>query len=161
MKRGIQLVLASLIIFGLCGCGGDKQRMAKSPNLVPGKPIARTMPFSAGPDGIISDPQTGLEWIAGPNQDTNYTQAVKWVSTCDVRGGGWRMPTYQELSTLYQKGSGKRNMDTLFQMTGWWVWAEEKDAKTAWFFDFDGCYATANWREDYYLGRVFGVRSRP
>jgi len=35
-----------------------------------------------------------------------------------VAGGGWRMPTRQELSALYQKGIGKRNMDFGFKTTG-------------------------------------------
>jgi len=63
--------------------------------------------------------KTGLEWVVGPDRDTNYEQAKQWVAACRLAGGGWRMPKLGELSTLYQEGVGERNMDTAFKTTGW------------------------------------------
>ena len=97
----------------------------------------------------------------GPDRDTNYSQAVQWVDSCSVGGGAWRMPTRQELRSLYEKGIGERNMDPAFKTTGWYVWAEPRDSSSAWGFNFsDG---EEIWYSRYSSNRyrVFGVRSRP
>ncbi|MBW6519468.1 MAG: DUF1566 domain-containing protein [Desulfoarculaceae bacterium] len=117
--------------------------------------------FQVSADGMITDGQTKLEWVVGPDQDTNYAQAEQWVAACQVAGGGWRMPTGAELNELYRKGVGERNMVPPFKTTGWWVWAEPRDSSSAWLFDFYG--GNENWRlrDNSNLDRVFGVRSLP
>ena len=72
--------------------------------------------------GIVKDPNTGLEWMAGPDRDTNWYEAKSWVQSL---GSGWRMPTLDELAGLYKKGAGPRNMTPLLKTTGWWVWSGE------------------------------------
>lgn len=62
--------------------------------------------FTVSADGVINDLRTGLEWVVGPDRDTNYTQAEQWVAASNVATGGWRMPTRQEVGTLYLKGVG-------------------------------------------------------
>ena len=122
--------------------------------------VAKTR-FTATANGTISDSQTGLEWVVGPDKDTNYAQAEQWVAACTVAGGGLRMPTKAELKILYQKGIGTRNMDLAFKTTGWWVWGESRDSSSAWRFGFfDG---NEGWldRSGSNNGRVFGVWSRP
>ncbi|MBN1904091.1 MAG: DUF1566 domain-containing protein [Deltaproteobacteria bacterium] len=117
--------------------------------------------FAVSSEGVITDSTTGLEWVVGPDRDPNYSQAIQWVSECNVAGGNWRMPTRSELSTLYQNGVGERNMDPSFKTTGWWVWAEPRDSSSAWFFNFK--LGKDSWYSYGYSGylRVFGVRSRP
>ena len=116
--------------------------------------------FTVSSDGVIIDSETRLEWVVSPDSNTNYAQATQWVAACNVAGGGWRMPTRQELKTLYLRGVGKRNMDPAFSTTsGSWVWAEPRDS-LAWGFDF------YNGVEHFFTrntsgGRVYGVRSRP
>lgn len=84
-------------------------------------------------DEFIRDSQTGLDWLVGADQDTDYNSAMQWVaSISDTAGGGWRMPTRQELKSLYQKGVGKHNLDPVFKMSGWAVWAEPYDSSSAW-----------------------------
>ncbi len=117
--------------------------------------------FEVSSDGVITDSQTKLEWVVGPDQDTSYTQATQWVDACKVAGGGWRMPTRAELQSLYQKGVGERNMDPVIKVTGWGLWAEPKDEKTAWGFDFSVGNEDWGMREGAGNGRVIGVRSRP
>ena len=56
--------------------------------------------------GVITGSETGLEWVVGPDQDMDYNQAVQWVRECNTAGGGWRMPTWQELKPLYEKDVG-------------------------------------------------------
>ncbi len=117
--------------------------------------------FEVSADGMITDGQTRLEWVVGPDKDTNYAQAMQWVASCQVAGGGWRMPTRVELKTLYKQGVGERNMDPAFKTTGWWVWAEPRDSSSAWNFSFILGYEYCYFRDNSSNGRVFGVRSRP
>jgi hypothetical protein len=110
---------------------------------------------------MISGTETGLEWLSGPDKDTNWDDAKKWVENLTVAGGGWRMPTRQELKSLYKKGAGERNMTPLLKTTGWWVWSgETKDSSSYW----SVCFAIGS--EAWYLrnlstsSRGFAVRSR-
>ena len=86
---------------------------------------------------VFYDKNTGLEWLAGPDKPTNWNDAKKWVeSLTAVAGGGWRMPTMEELKTLYQKGE-KCNIKPFLKTTGCWVWSgETKDSSSAWGYDY-------------------------
>jgi hypothetical protein len=77
--------------------------------------------------GVVKDPSTGLEWVAGSDRDTNWYQARTWVKNLRLNGGGWRMPTMDELQILFSKRT------PLLKTTGLWVWSgETKDASGAW-----------------------------
>ena len=110
--------------------------------------------FAVSSEGVITDSKTGLEWTVGPHN--TYSEAEQWVAACNVAGGGWRMPTRQQLATLHQAGIGVFNIDPVFHVTSWWVWVEPRDSSAAWCFAFDS--GTEERRND---SRVFGVRSRP
>lgn len=114
-------------------------------------------------EGVIADSRTGLEWVVGPDRDTSYMQAKQWITACSLAGGGWRMPTLQELRTLYQKGIGERNIDPAFNLKtnfyfwGEYIWAESNTSSSPWSFRFhDGDQSSNRYTND---GRVFGVRS--
>ena len=96
----------------------------------------------------------------GPDRGISYDDAEAGVKDLKIAGGGWRMPTRNELRGLYVEGLGERNMDPAFKTTGWWVWAEPKDAETAWVFDFNAgqeySYVRATFNDGH---RVFAVRS--
>ena len=132
-----------------------------SPNVSKLKIIDRDRHFIKYDTGVVYDKKTGLEWVAGPNRDTNWNKAKRWVENLNVAGGGWRMPTRTELKTLYQRGAGSRNMTPLLKTTGRYVWSgETKGPSLAWRFYF------GNGKEDWgYRGystsrRGFAVRSR-
>ena len=109
--------------------------------------------------GVISDAETGLEWLVGPDCDTDYAGALAWVASLSgVSGGGWRMPTVVELRTLYQWGVGARNMDSGFVTTGWWVWGEPRDESSAWGFDFLFGYEDWADRDNSHGDWVFAAR---
>jgi len=111
--------------------------------------------------GVIRDPETCLEWLVGPDVDTDYAAAELWVASLgDVSGGGWRMPTIAELKTLYQWGVGDRNMDPVFGTTGWFVWGEPRDESSAWRFDFLDGGEYWYYRDGSSNYRVFAARSR-
>jgi len=59
--------------------------------------------YVAYANGIVKDTNTGLEWKAGPDKDTNWNQARSWVQSLNLDGGGWRMPTMDEVEGLYKK----------------------------------------------------------
>jgi hypothetical protein len=120
-----------------------------------------TIRFMVSSEGAIADSRTGLEWVVGPDRDTNYAQAEQWVANCKVMGGGWRMPTRQELRTIYQQGVGERNMDPAFKTTGYYVWAEPRDSSSACYFNFSNGSDIWDGRDGSNGGRGFGVRSRP
>jgi hypothetical protein len=132
------------------------QPSSKEKPLVP-QPVK--IRFTKAKDGVISDSATGLEWYAGPDQDTSWYQAKAWTENLTVAGGGWRMPTVAELEAIYQKGAAPNNMDPIFQPTSYWVWSGQlRDASSAWgFLFYDG---QVYWPDlDYAgIGRAFVVR---
>ena len=114
--------------------------------------------YVAYANGIVKDTNTGLQWKAGPDRDTDWKDARSWVQSL---GGGWRMPTTDELKTLYKKGAGDRNMTPLLKTTGWGVWSgETKGSLHAWNFYFASGNGVWNFRVISSLTRAFAVRSR-
>ena len=99
--------------------------------------IARDDRFIAYSNGVVEDTKTGLEWHAGPDRNTTWHEAKSWVQNLTVDGGGWRMPTINELKTLYQQGVGTRNMTPFLNITGWWVWSVQTTrSSSAYAFSF-------------------------
>jgi len=123
--------------------------------------INRDSIYIAHTNGIVTDTKTGLEWIAGPDRDTNWNEARLWVQGLTIDGGGWRMPTMDELVGLYEEGEGYRNMTPLLKTTGWGVWSgDTKGSLPAWSFDFIDCRGHWYARDRSDGGRAFAVRSR-
>lgn len=117
--------------------------------------------FVANKNGIVWDKIMDLEWVAGPDKDTDWFEAKRWVEGLNVGGNGWRFPTRAELKTLYKKGAGLRNKTPLLKTTGSWVWSgETKCSSSAWDFGFgrgtEDCFS----RDASINHRGFAVRSR-
>lgn len=117
--------------------------------------------YVAYANGIVKDTNTGLQWKAGPDRDTNWNEARSWVKSLNLDGGGWRMPTMDELAGLFKKGAGDRNMTFLLKTTGWYVWSGEtkgsSDARGFFFYRGDRDWG---FRDDSDILRAFAVRSR-
>ena len=98
---------------------------------------AKATKLKALESAVYYDKKMGLEWLAGPDKPTNWYTAKKWVlSLHDFAGGGWRMPTMEELKTLWQKGE-KCNIKPFLITTGCWIWSgETKGSSLAWGFDY-------------------------
>ena len=151
MKRiNITLVSLSLVLF-LC----------LPFTLATQKEVGRDGVYVAYANGIVRDTKTGLEWKVGPDKDTTWNEARSWVQSLNLDGGGWRMPTMDELEGLYKKGVKWRNMTPLLKTTGWLVWSgETKGSSDACVFYFRfGCRFWPD-RTTSYLRRGFAVRSR-
>ena len=152
-----------VIIATVLCCAPQAPIVVEKPKVAPTSEIGRDGHFVLHSNGVVKDTKTGLEWAAGPDRDMTWDQAHSWVESLTVDGGGWRMPTLDELKSLYQQGRGKRNMTQLLKTTGWYVWSgEAMDSSQAWVFYFK--YSP---RHNYDVGtsharycRAFAVRSR-
>jgi len=116
----------------------NKHAVDQPPSQGP-REIKRDGRFIAYDNGIVKDTRTRMEWLAGPDKPTNWYDAKGWIASIGVAGGGWRMPTRNELKMLYQEGVGTRNMTPLLKTTGWWVWSGESKAdepQMVWYFYF-------------------------
>ncbi|MGB3975603.1 MAG: carboxypeptidase regulatory-like domain-containing protein [bacterium] len=119
--------------------------------------------FNVSSDGVLTNSITGQEWVVGPDRDFDYTEAMSWIAGCNVAGGGWRMPTLEEMETLRWVGVGEYNRDPNFEITDDWVWIEQfdptEDEKLFWVFFF-GTYHGGLWGVDLDTvgARVFEVR---
>jgi uncharacterized caspase-like protein len=123
--------------------------------------IGRHDQFIAHANGVIYDKNTNLEWIVGPDRDTDWYDAKKWVENLRVAGGGWKMPSRKELRTLYKPGAGAYNMTHLLKTTGLWVWSgETKDSSSAWGFGFSVGYEYWEKRDASLGARAFAFRFR-
>ena len=118
--------------------------------------------YVAYANGIVKDTNTGLEWKVGPDKDTNWDEARSWVQSLNLDGGGWRMPTTDELKTLYKKGPVPENMTPLLKTTGLGGYrvGETKGSSLPRAFDFTFGYG--GWFPRGYSDtiRAFAVRSR-
>ena len=123
--------------------------------------IKRDGIYVAYANGIVKDTNTGLEWKAGPDRDTNWNEARSWVQSL---GGGWRMPTTNELKGLYKEGMGSHNLTSLLLNTtskDLWVWSgETKGSRLANYFFFGYGYGDWGVRSFSSKTRTFAVRSQ-
>ena len=117
--------------------------------------------YEAIGNDIVRDKQTDLEWLTGPDKDTTWDEAKAWVESLTLGGGGWRMPTLNELKELYEKGLGERNMSPLLRSTGWWVLGEREGSFVSCYFDFS--VGSSDWQYSKLATgyrRAFAVRPR-
>jgi tetratricopeptide (TPR) repeat protein len=75
-------------------------------------------------DGVIYDSQLGLEWAPSDGQVLNHYQAEGYARDLSLAGGGWRLPTSEELKSLYDK-TKPGNVDPVFGVGDQWVWTSE------------------------------------
>jgi len=104
---------------------------------------------------VITDTKTSLEWYVGPDRDTNWDQAKDWASSLKEAGGGWRLPTRQELKTLYHKGWGEKNIAPIFQPAPSWVWTTEQQVTGSGTMDY---YRDDAWAFNFYHGEESCLR---
>ena len=125
--------------------------------------IKRDGRYIAHENGIVKDLKTGFEWKVGPDKNINWNEARSWVKKLHLDGGKWKMPSIDELKTLYKKGADKRNKTPLLKTTGWWVWSREtlyKSSSDAWCYGFESGHKGLLDRHSSSTMRVFAVRSR-
>lgn len=109
-------------------------------------------------NGVVLDTKTNLEWYCGPDKNISWYRAKVWVEGLSVAGGGWQMPSLNELKTLHTAGG--YDLAPMQKITGERVWSSHgDDFSTALFFDFTMGH---DFRYDKSVvltdGRVFAVR---
>jgi hypothetical protein len=72
-------------------------------------------PFNVTPDGVIQDLRTGLEWAPVALMTINYDGAVAYAKSLRLAGGGWRLPTVDELKDLHESGQRGCGLDSAFE----------------------------------------------
>ncbi len=112
--------------------------------------------FTVRSDGTVIDHQLGLMWAQTDNQgDVNWKEAQRYcrVGPPHLIGKyeGWRMPTLEELKSLYVTDSGYRGYETVcgqrvkitpeIQLSCGWVWSSEKRSITARVYNFNRGYS--------------------
>jgi hypothetical protein len=54
--------------------------------------------------GVVTDTQTGLAWQQVASQaDYTLAQATSYCAAFSLQGGGWRVPTLNELATIFDE----------------------------------------------------------
>ena len=54
-------------------------------------------------DGVIDDAKLGLQWAPVPDRTMDHDQAEEYARNLSLAGGGWRLPTREELISLYDE----------------------------------------------------------
>lgn len=106
---------------------------------------------------IIRDNLTNLEWRVGPDSDTSFEGASRWI--WDL-GDGWRIPYMDQLIGLYNAGIECEDWG-LFQNSGFFVWSiPSEDDLCPQPFNFVNGSAAYDYNRYRENARAFAVRSR-
>ena len=130
--------------------------------------------YSVYTSNVILDQRTGFDWYLGDDVNIDWFAATHWVSNLQVAGGGWRMPTIEQLATLFDRQhtagigyyrSGKHwpaHIHSVFQAigNGSWVWSSQSISQaTALAFNFNKGHSVKMPKsEKTYSVRAFAVR---
>lgn len=99
--------------------------------------VGRDGRYVAFANRVICDCYSGLEWLPGPDKDMSWEEGCRWVKDLSTGGGGWRLPTLNELRGLFKMNKNRDNLSPLFGMSMTDVWScEIKDESSAWGFNF-------------------------
>lgn len=127
--------------------------------------------FADNGDGTVTDSQTGLMWAKYDNQgDVTWKDAERYckVGPPQIIGkyGDWRMPTIEELETIYHKDSEGYETDCgqtvkvfpEIRLSCGWVWSSEQESITARVFNFHRGYIYTDRRVHLKNYRALPVR---
>ena len=127
--------------------------------------------FIDNDDGTVTDTLTNLMWAKDDNMgDITWHDAGFYCKNPPVIGfkySDWRMPTIEELKTLYDKDSpgyeticGLRvKIYPIFALTCAWVWASDTQAISAYAFSFRKGYQYSTLRRNKKSFRALPVRN--
>lgn len=99
--------------------------------------VARDGRYVAFANKVICDCFSGLEWLPGPDKDISWEEGCRWTKGLSTGGGGWRLPTLNELRGLFKMNKNGDNLSPLFGISMTDVWScETQDESSAWGFNF-------------------------
>ncbi len=87
--------------------------------------------FNVSEDGVIRDLLTGLEWAPLSVITVNYYElAESYATSRRIAGGGWRLPTLDELEDLHETGQRGCGLDAEAFGTSYpKVWASDRKSR--------------------------------
>jgi len=90
--------------------------------------------YTVSDEGIVSSgDNAGVQWKAMADSAVTWLEASYYADTLSLDGGGWRLPTLEELSMLKTDGRSQCNLPSSFACTGWFLWSGEEDGgQSAW-----------------------------
>jgi hypothetical protein len=127
------------------------------------KEIDRDERFIAYDNGTVLDTQTKLMWAAKDNgADINWSDAKSY---CEKYHGGdytdWRMPTQDELESLFDKsaiGNNDYHLTALITLTASCLWSSETRRYAAFYIHFRTGARHLSHQSDSINGRALPVR---
>ncbi len=159
MKKVTSLATAALLFLLLCHPVGVRAQQR----------------FIDNGDGTVTDRRLNVMWSKTDNQgDITWQDAEKWVRytfpyTLDTVYNDWRLPTLEELRSLYVTDADYAGYETDcgqnvkiapdIQLSCGWVWTSEKKAITARVFNFNRGYHYTDRMVHYKAYRALPVRS--
>ena len=112
--------------------------------------------FTDNGDGTVTDHQLKVMWASTDNQgNINWKQANLWVKytfpdTLEKKYDNWRLPTLEELQSLYVQDKKYKGYETDcgqqvkivsdIKLSCGWVWTSETSAIQAYIFNFHRGY---------------------
>ena len=130
--------------------------------------------FTVNPDGTVADHELGVMWARESNPgDINWHQAKQWVKytfpdTIPAGYDDWRLPTLEELASLYVRDEGYKGYETdcgqrvkivpEIQLTCGWIWTSERKSITARVYNFNRGYHYTDRMVHYRAYRALPVR---
>lgn len=112
--------------------------------------------FTDNGDGTVTDHNLGVMWSKVDNQgDIAWIQADQWVKytfpdTIEAKYYDWRLPTLDELKSLYVRDEAYLGYETDcgqkvkvvpdIRLSCGWVWTSERKTISAWLFNFHHGY---------------------
>ncbi len=127
-------------------------------------------------DGTLTDGRLGVMWSKADNQgDIDWKSAERWVqftfplSLRSEKREGWRLPTLEELESLYVEEEGYPGYESdcgqwvriapAIRLSCGWVWASEKRSISARVFNFQRGYHYTDRMVHQKAYRALAVRS--
>jgi len=140
-----------------------------------GAPVWSNDRFTDNGDGTVTDHQLGVMWAKTDNQgDINWKEADLWVKytfpdTLEKKYANWRLPTLEELQSLYVPDKKTKGYETdcgqrvkivpAIKLSCGWVWTSETSAIQAYIFNFNRGYHYSDRMVHNKAYRVLPVRN--
>jgi len=111
---------------------------------------------------VVTDHITGLEWQDNLETKTvikTWSEAQGYCSALGLDGGGWRLPTIQELQSIVVDGAYNPSIDTtafVNYSTSYYYWSSTTGANStsyAWVVHFNDGYTGGDYKSNTYYVR--------
>jgi hypothetical protein len=134
----VLLLASNSCAAGPTGSPGNARsvRCVRTQQTIEAKP-GRFAVTGIGGDAVVSDGWTKRDWLQANSTSTlTYQAAQSWCSSMKVAGGGWRLPGFRELYSIFGNFSGAGFFDETVLNEGskdglsTWTWTTTKGNKS-------------------------------